>query len=76
MIQGKGIDRAFRTYASKNLVLRGANRLGLIRINPTNRGADMIGRGMLRGRWRDVTTSRAWGAHVNKYGPGGIPLLY
>jgi len=41
-----------------------------------NRGADMIGKGFLKRTWWDVTTPGAWGKHVTKYGPGGVPLLY
>ena len=41
-----------------------------------NRGADMIGRGLLNGTWWDVTTRGAWQMHVNKYGAGGIGLFY
>ena len=41
-----------------------------------NKGADIVGKGILNGAWWDVTTSGAWGAHVVKYGPGGIGLIY
>lgn len=41
-----------------------------------NRGADMVGKGLLEGTWWDVTTSSAWDAHVSKYGLGGIGLFY
>jgi hypothetical protein len=76
MMEGKGIDRAFRFFGNKNIILSGANKLGVIEFNSLTRGADMIGTGFLRGTWWDVTTQGAWGAHVAKYGTGGIPLLY
>ncbi len=28
------------------------------------------------GRWYDVTTPGEWVSHVNRYGPGGIPVFY
>jgi RHS repeat-associated protein len=76
MMQGKGIDRAFRFYANKNWILGPSQRLGILKMNPMNRGADMIGGRFIRGTWWDVTTGGAWQTHVNKYGLGGIPLLY
>lgn len=76
MMEGKGIDRAFRMFGEKNIILRAASKLDLIEFNPVNRGADMIGKGFFDGTWWDVTTEGAWNAHVTKYGPGGIPLLY
>ena len=76
MMQGKGIDRAFRIAADNNLILNPAERMGIVSISPMNKGADIVGKGILNGTWWDVTTSGAWGAHVAKYGPGGIGLLY
>jgi hypothetical protein len=76
MMNGKGIDRAFRAAASNNLILRPAESIGILQINPMNRGADMVGRGILQGTWWDVTTSGSWGTHVSRYGLGGIKLIY
>lgn len=76
MMKGKGIDRAFRYYAERNIVIKGAQKMGLLGINPTNRGADMIGKGILNGVWWDVTTFKSWQNHVFKYGEGGIGLFY
>jgi RHS repeat-associated protein len=76
MMFGKGVDRSFRQLASRNLILNPAERLGLIKINPSNKGADMIGKGMLKGQWWDITTPLQWNKHVVKYGPLGTPLLY
>lgn len=76
MMQGKGVDRAFRFYANRNWVLGPAQRMGIVTLNPMNRGADMVGRRLLNGTWWDVTTRGAWQSHVLKYGPGGIPLIY
>ncbi len=76
MMRGKGVDRAFRDMASRNWILNPSQRLGLIKLNPMNRGADMIGKGFLKNTWWDVTTKGAWPAHELKYGVGGIPLLY
>ncbi|GAA5030084.1 hypothetical protein GCM10011506_18920 [Marivirga lumbricoides] len=76
MIRGKGIDRAFREGARNNWILNPTQRVGLIKINPTNRGADMVGKGLLNGTWWDVTTHGAWQMHVKKYGSGGIGLFY
>ena len=60
----------------KNFILGSAEKLGLIEFNPVNRGADMIGKGLLNGTWWDVTTPGSWAAHVAKYGSGGIPLFH
>ncbi|WP_276089287.1 DUF6443 domain-containing protein [Pedobacter sp. JY14-1] len=76
MMRGKGIDRAFRAGASRNLILAPAEKLGILTINPMNRGADMVGKGLLNGYWWDVTTIGSWGSHVSKYGAGGIGLIY
>lgn len=77
LMRGKAIDRAFRQTADKNLILRGAQKVGIIKINPTNRGADMIGTKLLNGTWWDVTTPGAWQRHVDNYGPGGLKdLIY
>jgi RHS repeat-associated protein len=76
MMQGKGIDRAFRFYANRNWILGPAQRMGVVTLSPMNRGADMVGRRLLNGTWWDVTTRGAWQSHVLKYGPGGIPLIY
>jgi hypothetical protein len=76
MMQGKGIDRAFREAAKNNLILSPAQKIGLLKINPTNRGADMVGKGLINGTWWDVTTAGSWQSHVAKYGEGGIQLLY
>lgn len=76
LMNGKGVDRAFSIAANNNLILRPAQSIGLIKLSPMNRGADMVGKGILRGTWWDVTTSGSWGAHVTKYGPGGIGLIY
>lgn len=76
MMNGKGIDRAFRAGASNNLILRPAESIGILQISPMNRGADMVGRGILQGTWWDVTTSGSWGTHVSRYGLGGIKLIY
>jgi hypothetical protein len=76
LMRGKGVDRASRDAASNNLILRPAESIGLIEISPMNRGADMVGRGILQGTWWDVTTSGSWGTHVAKYGSGGIGLIY
>lgn len=73
---GKGVDRAFREYAKTNLILRPANYIGLIRINPMNKFADIVGGRFLQGQWWDITTRGYWGAHVAKYGPRGIGLFY
>ena len=76
MMAGKGIDRAFRGIAARNLILNPAEKMGLIKINSMTKGADMIGTGLLNGTWWDVTTRAAWGAHEAKYGVGGIGLFY
>lgn len=76
MMKGKGVDRAFRAFAEKNIILNGAKKIGLIKINPMNKGADMIGKGLLKGMWWDVTTTGSWLKHVAKYGEGGIGLFY
>jgi len=59
-----------------NLSCAPAQKLGLIKINPMNRGADIVGQRMLQGVWWDVTTVGSWQSHVNKYGFGGIGLFY
>ncbi|MCR6641089.1 MAG: RHS repeat-associated core domain-containing protein [Sporocytophaga sp.] len=76
MMRGKGVDRAFREFANRNIILRTSQKIGLISLSPMNRGADMVGKGLLKGYWWDVTTRGAWGSHVSKYGPGGIGLFY
>ncbi len=76
MMRGRGVDRAFREFANKNIILSPAQKLGLIKLNPMNRGADMVGKGLLKGFWWDVTTQRAWNAHVMKYGKYGTGLFY
>ena len=76
LMKGKGVDRAFREGATRNWILNPAQKAGLIQINPMNRGADMVGKGILKGTWWDVTTVGSWQSHVNKYGPGGIGLFY
>ena len=76
MMKGRGIDRAFRDIASRNWVLNPAQQIGLLKINPMNRGADMVGRGLLKNTWWDITTKGSWQAHVDKYGAGGIGLFY
>jgi RHS repeat-associated protein len=76
MMRGKGVDRAFREMANNNLILGPAQRLGILEINPMNRGADMVGKGLLNGTWWDVTTQAAWQSHMSKYGAGGIGLFY
>ncbi|MDB5014383.1 MAG: hypothetical protein JWQ25_2585 [Daejeonella sp.] len=76
MMRGKGIDRAFRDIAGRNLILNPAEKLGLIKLSPLNRGADVVGKGLLKGTWWDVTTRGAWSAHEINYGSGGIGLFY
>ncbi|MBL7815693.1 MAG: hypothetical protein JNL70_11810 [Saprospiraceae bacterium] len=76
MMKGKGVDRAFRQHAANSTTLNIAQKLGILKVNPTNKGADMIGKGVLKGTWWDVTTPSQWRPHVQKYGPGGIPLTY
>lgn len=76
MMRGKGIDRAFRSSAENNFILRTSSNMGILSINPTTRGADMVGRGVLRNTWWDVTTPASWGSHVQKYGSGGVGLFY
>ena len=76
LMRGKGVDRAFRLNAEKNWILNPAEKIGIIGINPMNRGADMIGKGLLNGTWWDVTTKGSWALHVKKYGSGGIGLFY
>lgn len=78
LMEGKGIDRAFRETAAKNWVLNPAKKFGLIQISPMNRGADIVGKGVLSGTWWDVTTKAAWGAHVTRYKDlgTGIGLFY
>ena len=77
LMRGKGIDRAFRDGAQKNIILKAAQRAGLIEVNPMNRGADLVGKKLLDGTWWDVTTSGAWQKHVDNYGPGGLrDLIY
>ena len=76
MMNGKGIDRAFRNLAKNNFVMKNAQKYGLIKINSTTRGADIVGKGFLTGAWWDITTPGAWAQHVKKYGEGGIKLLY
>jgi RHS repeat-associated protein len=76
---GKGIDFATRKLADKNLILRAADKLGLIKMGATNKGPDIIGRGFMEGRYWDFTTPKAWQAHINKYAAEfgqGTPLLY
>jgi hypothetical protein len=41
-----------------------------------NRGADIVGKGLLNGKWWDVTTQGAWAAHELRYGTNGIGLFY
>ncbi|WP_367331362.1 DUF6443 domain-containing protein [Sphingobacterium multivorum] len=76
MMQGKGIDRAFRYYASKNLIFQTGERLGVVKMGLSNRGADVLGKGMLERYWWDVTTSGSWLNHTLKYSGEGVPLLY
>lgn len=76
MMQGKGVDRAFREGVKNNIILGPAQRIGILEISPMNKGADMIGKGLLNGTWWDVTTVGGWPSHVAKYGEGGIPLIY
>lgn len=76
LMKGKGIDRAFREFAEKNFILNPAQKIGLIKFSPMNKGADMVGKGLLKGTWWDVTTIGSWDAHVTKYGSGGIGLFY
>lgn len=75
-MKGKGVDRAFREVANRNWILNPAQKAGLIKISPMNKGADIVGKGILKGTWWDVTTVGSWQSHVNKYGPGGIGLFY
>ncbi|TJY66714.1 hypothetical protein FAZ19_07285 [Sphingobacterium alkalisoli] len=76
LMQGKGIDRAFRFYASKNLIFRTGERLGVVKMGLSNRGADVLGSGLLERYWWDVTTSGSWLNHTLKYSGEGVPLLY
>jgi len=75
-MKGKGIDRAFREFGADNLIFKFFERINLIEISPMNKGADVVGKGLLKNLWWDVTTPGSWGAHVTKYGPGGTGLFY
>jgi hypothetical protein len=69
---------------SKRLSL--AVYLDLVRLTPQgSTGADIIGQGILRGTWWDVTTQRQWQKHLDKYADpnsskyirtDAVPLLY
>lgn len=79
LMRGKGVDAAFRYYAGRNLILSTAQRMRLITIGPRNFGPDVIGRGLFKNTWWDVTTKGAWNSHVVKYHyryGNGIELLY
>ncbi|QKJ29000.1 RHS repeat protein [Mucilaginibacter mali] len=76
LMRGKGIDRAFREIGSDNLILKLFKNINLIEFSPMNKGADIVGKGLLKDSWWDITTPGSWAPHVTKYGPGGTGLFY
>ena len=66
-IHGKAIDFATRNPANHNLILRVAEKWGLIKMGATNKGPDIIGKGFMEGRYWDFTTPKAWQTHIDKY---------
>lgn len=76
LMQGKAIDRSFRIITKENYIFKAATKLDLLKVNPLNRGADVVGTKLLKGLWWDVTTVGDWQLHVNKYGSGGNGLFY
>lgn len=76
LMKGKGIDRAFREIADKNVIIKLAQKLKILKVNSLTKGADMDGLNLLGEYWSDVTTMKDWTKHTVKYGSGGKGLFY
>jgi hypothetical protein len=76
LFMGKAIDYATREAAKKNAILYIAQKFGLIEMGALNKGADIIGKGILKGHWWDFTTFGQAATKFPKYGFDGWLLLY
>jgi RHS repeat-associated protein len=85
--RGSQIASHFVANYRNNLILRSAENLGFIEIGLVNRYPDVMGKGIFRDTWWDITTNTksSWRAHLRKYadpdndkyyGPIGIGIFY